>query len=56
MVEEETFERGEAGSSHTYPVQAGSLKKGDYAMIKGQPCRVVEITTSKTGKHGHAKG
>ena len=55
MVEEETFERGEAGSSHTYPVQAGSLKKGDYAMIKGQPCRVVEITTSKTGKHGHAK-
>merc|ERR1719446_1116064 len=24
-------------------------------MIKGHPCKVTEITTSKTGKHGHAK-
>merc|ERR1740138_1460712 len=24
-------------------------------MIKGKPCKVIEITTSKTGKHGHAK-
>merc|ERR1719201_2948722 len=24
-------------------------------MIKGHPCKVAEITTSKTGKHGHAK-
>ena len=55
MVEEETFEKADSGSSHTYPVQAGSLHKGEYVMIKGQPCRVVEITTSKTGKHGHAK-
>merc|ERR1712232_77047 len=24
-------------------------------MIKGHPCKVSEVTTSKTGKHGHAK-
>ncbi len=24
-------------------------------MIKGQPCKVAEVSTSKTGKHGHAK-
>merc|ERR1719409_2499727 len=24
-------------------------------MIKGHPCKVAEVTTSKTGKHGHAK-
>ena len=54
-AEIETFETGEAGSSHTYPVQAGTLKKGSYAMLNGFPCRVVEISSSKTGKHGHAK-
>merc|ERR1719463_803634 len=24
-------------------------------MIKGHPCKVTDISTSKTGKHGHAK-
>ena len=24
-------------------------------MIKGRPTKVIEVTTSKTGKHGHAK-
>merc|ERR1712139_729245 len=24
-------------------------------MGKGKPCKVIEVTTSKTGKHGHAK-
>lgn len=26
-----------------------------YIMIKGRPCKVVNVSTSKTGKHGHAK-
>merc|ERR1719272_738326 len=34
---------------------AGELRKGSHIMIKGHPCKVAEITTSKTGKHGHAK-
>jgi len=24
-------------------------------MIKGNPCKVSDVSTSKTGKHGHAK-
>jgi len=49
------FEKGEAGASSTFPIQAGSLKKGDFAILKGKPCKVMEIRTAKTGKHGHAK-
>ena len=33
----------------------GSLKKGSVAMLKLRPCKVLEISTSKVGKHGSAK-
>ena len=49
------FSQTDSGSSMTYPVQAGAVKKGGHIMIKGRPCKVVDISTSKTGKHGHAK-
>jgi len=56
MVEiDETFDKVESGASQTYPMQVGSLKKGGYVMIGDKPCKILEITTSKTGKHGHAK-
>merc|ERR1712100_780913 len=53
--DDHTFETADAGSSHTYPQQAGELRKGSHVMIKGHPCKVAEVTSSKTGKHGHAK-
>merc|ERR1712061_163158 len=34
---------------------AGEIRKGSHLMIKGHPCKVAEVSTSKTGKHGHAK-
>lgn len=43
---------------HPYNVHienAGALKKGSHVVIKGFPCKVAELSTSKTGKHGHAK-
>lgn len=46
---------GDAGASHTYPVSAGSVRKGHFVMLKGRPCKVADVSTSKTGKHGHAK-
>merc|ERR1711988_706362 len=52
---DEEFDTADAGSSDTYPTQAGELRKGSHVMIKGHPCKVAEISTSKTGKHGHAK-
>merc|ERR1712146_588367 len=50
-----TFESTESGASHTYPQQAGEIRKGSFLMIKGNPCKCCEVSTSKTGKHGHAK-
>jgi len=49
------FESADAGSSLTFPMQAGALRKGGHAMLKGKPCKVIDIAVSKTGKHGHAK-
>eukprot|EP00382_Lankesteria_abbotti_P005319 CAMPEP_0113849518 /NCGR_PEP_ID=MMETSP0372-20130328/3195_1 /TAXON_ID=340204 /ORGANISM="Lankesteria abbotti" /LENGTH=163 /DNA_ID=CAMNT_0000819357 /DNA_START=61 /DNA_END=552 /DNA_ORIENTATION=+ /assembly_acc=CAM_ASM_000359 len=54
-VEDHQFEGAEAGASHTIPMQAGAVKKGGHVMLKGKPCKVVDYSTSKTGKHGHAK-
>jgi len=51
----ETFESADAGSSHTYPCEGGQIRKGGFIMIKGRPCKVSDVSTSKTGKHGHAK-
>ena len=45
----------DAGASQTVSVEAGQIRKGGYIMIKGKPCKVKDVSTSKTGKHGHAK-
>ncbi|EAS04499.1 eukaryotic translation initiation factor 5A (macronuclear) [Tetrahymena thermophila SB210] len=55
MSDYEHYDQGESGSSLTYPMQAGNVKKNGYAMLRGFPCRVTEMTTCKAGKHGHAK-
>mmetsp|Transcript_26075 Transcript_26075/g.36541 ORF Transcript_26075/g.36541 Transcript_26075/m.36541 type:complete len:160 (+) Transcript_26075:115-594(+) len=52
---EYAIESSDAGASATIPIEAGQLKKGGHMMIKGKPCKILSISVSKTGKHGHAK-
>lgn len=33
----------------------GNLKIGSFIIIDGEPCRIVEMSKAKTGKHGSAK-
>ncbi len=37
------------------PAGVGSLREGRYIIVDGEPCRIVDVTKSKPGKHGSAK-
>ncbi len=34
---------------------ASGLKPGRFFMVGDEPCKVISVDTSKSGKHGHAK-
>jgi len=55
MSDEETFENVGSGASETEPRQCSALRKNGYVVIKGRPCKIKDMSTSKTGKHGSAK-
>jgi translation initiation factor 5A len=37
------------------PAEVGSLKVGSYVIVDNEPCRIVDYSKSKPGKHGSAK-
>jgi len=55
MEDDHDFVEAGSGASSTYPMQCSALRKNGFVMLKARPCRIMEMTTSKTGKHGHAK-
>jgi translation initiation factor 5A len=50
-----TIEQSDSGASDCFPVQCSSLRIGGFVVIKNRPCKIVQMSISKTGKHGHAK-
>ena len=55
MEHDEEVEISASGASLTIPSQVGSLKKNGYVVIKEHPCRIVDMSVAKVGKHGSAK-
>ena len=37
------------------PMDLGALRDGSYIILDGEPCRIMNYTKSKPGKHGSAK-
>ena len=55
MSDDETFENTDAGASLCEKTDTNRLKPGSLVMIKGNPCKVTDVSTAKPGKHGSAK-
>merc|ERR1711998_570319 len=53
--EDENFEVTDAGSSMCEKTDTNRLKNGSLVMMKGNPCKVTDVSTAKPGKHGSAK-
>merc|ERR1712195_304078 len=54
-MSDEQFEVTDSGAALTQPVQIGSLRVGHIMCIDNFPCKIIEMSTAKTGKHGSAK-
>ena len=53
--QDEDFDVTDAGASKCEKTDSNRLKPGSLVMVKGNPCKVIETTTAKPGKHGSAK-
>jgi len=55
-VEDYDFATGDAGAELMENMEAGQIRVGGYIVMgQNRPAKVTSVSTSKTGKHGHAK-
>ena len=52
---DEEFENIDAESSLFEMTETNKLKIGSLVMLKGNPCKITDVKSLKTGKHGAAK-
>uniref|UniRef100_A0A8D2I4F4 Eukaryotic translation initiation factor 5A n=1 Tax=Urocitellus parryii TaxID=9999 RepID=A0A8D2I4F4_UROPR len=55
MVDDIDFTTRDLGASSTYLMHCLALSKNDFVVLKGRQCKIVEMSTSQSGKYGHAK-
>jgi len=52
---EDDYDAADAGAADCTPIEAGAARKGGFLVIKGRPCKIVDVSKAKVGKHGAAK-
>mmetsp|Transcript_40756 Transcript_40756/g.81652 ORF Transcript_40756/g.81652 Transcript_40756/m.81652 type:complete len:158 (+) Transcript_40756:35-508(+) len=52
---EDDYDAADAGAADCTPCEAGSVRKGQFLKIKGRPCKIIDTSKAKVGKHGAAK-
>ena len=50
---DDEFQGGGSGNATTFPQKISTLNKNDFIMLKGHPCKIVEM--SKTNSRGRVK-
>ncbi|XP_047049279.1 eukaryotic translation initiation factor 5A-5-like isoform X2 [Lolium rigidum] len=55
MSDEEHHFEGPGGLTGTFQQQASSIRRNGYIVIQNRPCKVVEVSASKTGNYGHGQ-
>merc|ERR1712060_166305 len=44
-LDDHTFEGADAGGALVYPMQCSALRKNGFVMMKGHPCKIVDMST-----------
>ena len=52
---EDDYDAADSGAADCTPIEAGAARKGGFLVIKGRPCKIVDMSKAKVGKHGAAK-
>ncbi|KAL4722246.1 translation initiation factor eIF5A [Fusarium chlamydosporum] len=54
MAEENAFDLA-LGETNVSRKECSSVEEGDYVLMQGRPCKIVEMSASRRNRHGHSK-